>query len=192
MNINRIQRYLKKDNQPKDKLAVIDLNFNINIDEENQFNSEWLVWYHHLKNNWKLDGYRKVFVIRNIKDFWNFHNNINIFGGLSGQHFFIMRKGSKPIWEDETNKNGGSWSIKIPNNKCYDLWIKLAGYMCGETLVDEPLLINGISICIKNSISTVIKIWNNDKQKNSVKLLPNDILNEFGYNIIYKTNIPEY
>ena len=32
----------------------------------------------------------------------------------------------------------------------------------------------------------------NDNKKNSIQNLPTDILNEYGFNIIYKSHIPEY
>ena len=43
------------------------------------FNNNWSIWYHHQKNNWKLDSYKNIYVIKNIKDFWNFNNNFPLF-----------------------------------------------------------------------------------------------------------------
>jgi len=154
--------------------------------------NEWYIWYHHEKNNWKIDGYKKIYEINNIKDFWDFNNNINDLGGINSQHFFMMKKNVHPIWEDENNKSGGCWSIKIPVIKSFDLWLKLSMYIIGETLIDDEYLINGLSICAKNSNTAVIKIWNNDSSKHSLKLLPQEIINEYGFNIIYKSHIPEY
>ena len=34
-----------------------------NDDELNKFNSNWNIWYHHHKNNWKIDSYKKIFNI---------------------------------------------------------------------------------------------------------------------------------
>ena len=62
-----------------------------------------------------------------------------------------MRKDIKPTWEDENNKTGGCWSIKLPVDKSYDIWIKLSSYIVGETLVKNNLSINGLSICTKKS-----------------------------------------
>lgn len=157
-----------------------------------KFNNEWNIWYHHIKNNWKLEGFNKIFTISSVKEFWDFNNNINLLGGINSHHFFMMRKNITPIWEDPENKNGGCWSIKIPTEKSLELWIKLSSYIVGETLIDNSNLINGISICAKNPITSVVKIWNSDTKKNSIKLLPVDILNEYGFNIIYKSHIPEY
>ena len=156
------------------------------------FSSKWNVWYHFQKNNWKLDSYKKIFEISNIVDFWNFSNNLDLIGGLNSQHFFMMRNYITPLWEDKLNKQGGCWSIKISIDKSYELWVKLSMYIVGETLTNENSLINGLSICTKNTTTSVIKIWIKDNNYNSIKNLPREILNEFGFNIIYKSHVPEY
>jgi len=154
--------------------------------------SKWVLWYHHTRNNWKIDGYRKIFTMSTIKDFWDLHNNLDKIGGINNMHFFLMRDDIEPIWEHASNKTGGCWSFKIPSEYANELWLKLAMYMVGETMSSLPLLINGISICLKNPATSVIKIWNNNSKYNSINLLPHDIIEEYGYNIIYKAHIPEY
>ena len=107
---------------------------------------------------------------------------IFIFSYLSLKYYF----------SDDNKKNGGCWSIKIPVEKSYELWIKLSMYIVGESLTNDELLVNGISICAKNTTTSVVKIWINDNRKCSIKSLPINILNEYGFNIIYKSHIPEY
>ena len=177
--MNRIKRYLE--------------NQNCKIYEcKDLLNNKWSIWYHHQKNSWKLESYKKIFEINNIEEFWIFNDNIDLLGGINSQHYFMMREEITPIWEDESNKNGGCWSIKIPLERSYELWIKLSMYIIGETLTNNDFLINGISVCAKNNTTSVVKIWINDNNLNSIQNLPTDILNEYGFNIIYKSHIPEY
>jgi hypothetical protein len=163
-----------------------------------KFNSEWNLWYHHELNNWRVDGYRKIFHIKNIKDFWDLHNNIDCLGGITNQQFFLMRDNVLPIWEDSANRNGGSWSIKLNDiSNVFNIWVKLAMLMVGENLIkDEKSTFNklvvGLSINLRNQNTCIIKIWNRDASMNSIKLLNDDIIKEFGYNIIYKKNMVEY
>ena len=156
------------------------------------FSAKWNVWYHFQKNNWKLDSYKKIFEINDIVDFWNLNNNLDTIGGINSQHFFMMRNDITPLWEDQLNKQGGCWSIKISIDKSYELWVKLSMYIVGETLTNKNDLINGLSICTKNTTTSVVKIWIKDNNYNSIKNLPREILNEFGFNIIYKSHVPEY
>jgi hypothetical protein len=157
-----------------------------------EFHSNWTLWFHREKNNWKIGGYAEVFTIKNIKHFWNFHNNIHKIGGVTAHHFFLMRNDIEPTWEHEKNRTGGTWSFKVPAEDTYKLWERLALYIVGETLVDKPLKINGLSVRLKNPSISIIKIWTSDASYNSLKLLPKPILDDYGYNIIFKANIPEY
>jgi len=163
-----------------------------------KFNSDWNLWYHHELNNWRIDGYRKIFHIKNIKDFWDLHNNIDCIGGITNQQFFFMRDNVLPIWEDTSNRNGGSWSIKLNDiTNVYNVWSKMAMLMVGETIVKEEKhrqskLVVGLSVNLRNQNTCIIKIWNRDCNLSSIHLLHDDIVKEFGYNIIYKKNIVEY
>jgi len=196
------------------KVVNIEINVNTNVEKPEcyvlnkteletlgyfkKFASDWNLWYHHELNNWRVDGYRKIFHVKNIKDYWDLHNNIDCLGGITNQHFFLMRDNILPIWEDTFNRNGGSWSIKLNDiSNVFNVWIKLSSMMIGETIIkDEKYrankLVVGLSINLRNSNVCIIKIWNKDSNANSTKLLHDDIIKEFGYNIIYKKNTTEY
>ena len=57
------------------------------MENNNNFKNEWNLWYHHQKDNWSLDGYRKLYTIKNISDFWNLYNNWDKIGGIRNKHF---------------------------------------------------------------------------------------------------------
>lgn len=205
--MNRIKRYIDSETYEISN-SILDMSDNCStvsdgdsdyetsdsseIESKHKLNCTWYIWYHHQKNNWKLDSYKKIFKINTIESFWQFSNNIDIIGGINSQHYFMMRENVTPIWEDPKNKNGGCWSIKIPMEKSYELWIKLSMYLIGETITNDDFLVNGISICPKNTSTSVVKIWIDDNNKSSIQNLPTEILNEYGFNIIYKAHIPEY
>jgi hypothetical protein len=162
------------------------------------FNTPWHLWYHHELNNWNTSGYRKIFTIKSISDFWDLHHNIEYIGGINNQNFYLMRDGVDPTWEDDRNKNGGSWSIKLTDTvRNFNIWIKLAMYMVGDNMfkdskLDEQKIITGLSINLRNSNTTLIKIWNSDVKYSSITLLQDDITQDFKYNIVYKKHKPEY
>jgi hypothetical protein len=157
--------------------------------EQYQFNESWDIWYHHTLNDWNISGYRKIYTISNIKNFWSFYNNIDCIGGINNLNFYMMRQNITPIWEDSKNRNGGSWSLLVPVEKSYDMWEKIAIHLVGETLLQDTSQITGISIDQKNNVS-VIKIWNNDRTKKDVSLLPSFI--KGNGNIIYKNHKLDY
>ena len=152
----------------------------------------WNIWYHHEKDNWKLSGYKKIYTIKTVGDFWRFYNNWESVGGVTYKHFFVMRDGITPIWEDIENINGGCWSFKIQEEQAEELWQDLSVYLVTnqlcQNLSDE---IVGLSICLKKNNNTVIKIWNKNSKNNSLKLINDNILKKWGMDIIYIAHMPE-
>jgi hypothetical protein len=169
------------------------------INNEYKLANIWDVWIHHIKDNWKIDGYKKIFSISSIDDFWLLHNNIHIISGmydsLNNLQIYIMKSGIKPIWEDTKNRNGGCWSIKINNIDSFNTWVNLGIYMIGESLLNNDIMsqsINGLSYSQKNNTSSIIKIWTENSKHISLDSLNKNIINDYGYNIIYKAHLAEY
>ena len=160
--------------------------------ENYKLNDNWILWYHHEKNNWKINGYRKIYKIETIKHFWELYNNFDRIGGINNQHFFLMREGIEPIWEDEMNKKGGCWSYKKMENESFELWEDLSVRIIGENLLDDNTDLNGLSICLKRQSNSVIKIWNKNSKNNNISLINKDILNKYGKDILYIAHIPEF
>ncbi len=120
-----------------------------------------------------------------------FYNNWDKVGGITNKHFFIMREGIVPIWEDEANINGGCWSFKLPEEQSEEFWEDLSTYLVCDKICDSiPDEIVGLSICLKKNNNVVIKIWNTNSKNNSLKLINEKILNKWGLDIIYIAHMP--
>jgi translation initiation factor 4E len=160
---------------------------------EFQLKYSWILWYHYDKDNWKLSGYKHIYKIDNIINFWKLYNNFNVIGGISNKHFFLMRENITPLWEDNENINGGCWSFKVCENQADELWEDLSVYLLINklcpTISDE---IVGLSICLKKNNNVVIKIWNTNSKNNSLKLINENILKKWGTDIIYIAHIPQH
>ena len=151
-----------------------------------EFKNTWNVWYHHTKDNWKLSGYRKIYDISNIKNFWELYNNWNRLGGILSKQFFVMKNNITPLWEDKMNINGGCWSLKININLADKLWEYLSILLVGEKIYDNDN-INGLSICVKKNNICVIKILIKDNN-NNIKLLNKDIFEKYQPEILFIIN----
>lgn len=142
-------------------------------------NDKWVLWFHDPNDtNWDFSSYLNIYDINSIETFWDVFNNINKSNVENGM-FFIMREGIKPLWEDDKNKEGGCWSFKILKKNIFDSWLDVCVNCVNETLVkniNDANLITGISISPKKSFC-IIKIWNNDKNKNSKDLINDNLLN---------------
>jgi hypothetical protein len=123
----------------------------------------WSLYFHDPNDNdWTTNSYHFIYNINTVetfciifhhfKDYWN--------KGM----FFIMREGITPRWEDESNINGGCFSIKVFPNDLEDYWFELASTLLGDTLAineEHSFNINGISISPKNKYF-IIRIWCKD------------------------------
>jgi translation initiation factor 4E len=134
------------------------------------FNDKWCVWYHHELNEWSVKGYRKIYNIANMEEFWLFFNNLKCLGGINKLHYFLMRDGITPIYEDIKNCRGGTWSSIVSLDSAENSYIELAQQLVGETMSDCPSDINGLSVNVKSGVS-VIKIWNGDRSRSKTSRL---------------------
>ena len=152
---------------------------------------KWNIWYHNEKDNWTISGYKKIYEIATIYDFWKFYNNWDLVGGITNKHFFLMQNDIVPIWEDTKNINGGCWSFKVQEEQAEELWEDLSVYMICNKLISVENEIVGLSICLKKNNNVVIKIWNRNSKINSLKLLNELILKKWGMDIIYIAHMPD-
>ena len=153
-----------------------------------KLNDRWVLWFHNpVDNDWSIDSYRQICSINTIEEFWELMSYLNG-NHISNSMFFLMRKGIKPIWEDEFNENGGCWSFKISKRDVYKAWIELSIALLGEIITldaKESCHINGISISPKKAFS-IIKIWNRDSKKSNNSMLSKKIPFIFLNSSIYK------
>jgi hypothetical protein len=93
-----------------------------NLELETKLPRDWCLWYHYDKDNWKIDGFKKVYSINTVGDFWQLYNNWDKLGSINQRHYFLMQKDVAPMWEDPVNKLGGCWSFKVNENQSQELW----------------------------------------------------------------------
>lgn len=155
------------------------------------FENQWKLWYHSKKDIWTIDGYKKIYNIKTIKDFWKLFNNWDRIGTIHIKHFFIMKNNITPLWEDEMNQKGGCWSFKINDKDTFNLWLDLSVYLVTGNISKINDEIVGISVCLKKNNISVIKIWNSNFKNNSMNLLNSDIIKKWGPEIIYISHMPD-
>jgi translation initiation factor 4E len=141
--------------------------------------SSWSIYYHTFADDdWSIESYNKLFTFNTIEEYWKFMNNLPC---LSNGMFFIMRGEILPIWEDDSNKNGGAWTLFVSNNQIETYFINISAHMVNEQLINLPNEINGLSITPKHK-SFSIKIWNkNMNESKNVKFNEQVNLVALGY-----------
>lgn len=161
------------------------------MDTNTKLNNKWNLWYHHEKDNWKIGGFKKIYEIETIGDFWKLHNNWDKLKGINSKHFFLMKENVCPIWEDPINLNGGCWSYKVHEDQAENLWNELASYLVCDQIISNSDEAVGLSICLKKNNNSVIKIWNTDTKNNSLSQINKNIIKKWGTDIIYIAHMAE-
>lgn len=128
--------------------------------DDNYLNDVWSLYFHDPYDmNWEANSYKFITTISSIEDYINVFKSFDEL--LTRGMFFIMREHITPRWEDENNKNGGCFSLKINKEDVLEKLFEITSSILGETLGKDDLIsmnINGISISPKKNYH-IIRIW---------------------------------
>tara|TARA_B110000858_G_scaffold128142_1_gene145738 strand:+ start:1817 stop:2281 length:465 start_codon:yes stop_codon:yes gene_type:complete len=125
-----------------------------------KLNDTWCFYFHDPYNTeWKIESFKFIASIYSVDDFISiFECYKDIFAkGM----FFIMRENILPMWEDESNKDGGCFSYKLYSDNFIEKFFEILALMIGEQLGKDNNIsknINGISICPKKNYY-IVRIW---------------------------------
>ena len=78
----------------------------------------WVLWFDNPKlkkpdESWE-ENLKRIHTFDTVEDFWCLFNNIVAPTKLTmNSNFHIFKDGVLPMWEDETNKKGGKWIVRL-------------------------------------------------------------------------------
>ncbi|XP_031568324.1 eukaryotic translation initiation factor 4E type 2-like isoform X2 [Actinia tenebrosa] len=106
------------------------------------------------ENNIKIVG-----KFASVEQFWAFYSYMVMPGELTAHcDIHLFKDGIKPIWEDEANKGGGKWIVRLRKGLASRCWENLVLAMLGEQfMVGSEVCGAVISIRFQEDI---ISIWN--------------------------------
>jgi len=132
-------------------------------DGEHKLQSQYCLWYsrrgpgkqnHNFDQNLKLIGR-----FGTCEQFWSLYSHMVKPGDLaSHSDFHLFKMGIKPMWEDEANKFGGKWIVRLRKGLSSRCWENLVLAMLGEQfMVGEEICGAVVSIRFQEDI---LSIWN--------------------------------
>jgi hypothetical protein len=134
------------------------------MDEDVILNDSWTLFFHDpYDNDWSPSSYQRICDIMSIQEFWETTQTLG--GDVANGAFFLMRQDISPQWEDPSNVDGGTISIKVLKKEVVEVWEMLSMLLTGESLMRDKKnysAVNGISITPKKFFC-VIKIWIGNK-----------------------------
>ncbi|RDD46678.1 Eukaryotic translation initiation factor 4E type 2 [Trichoplax sp. H2] len=95
----------------------------------------------------------------NVEQFWNYYSHMARPGDLTGHSdIHLFKDGIKPIWEDEANREGGKWIIRLRKGLASRYWENLILAMIGEQFaVGNEICGAVVSIRFQEDI---LSLWN--------------------------------
>ena len=103
---------------------------------------------------------KKIAEFDTIEDFWGIFQHLRKPDSCKpGIEFFMFKEPIKPLWEDENNKNGGRFSIKLKRGYTTIIWEEMIFVLIGGILPKEMKEeINGIVVSSRKEFNT-LQIW---------------------------------
>merc|ERR1712137_695540 len=122
---------------------------------------------------------RKIGTFSTIEQFWSYYNHMvrpNELPNTADYHMF--KKGIKPMWEDDANKKGGKWIVRLKKGLATKFWEDLVlATVGGQFDVGEEIC--GVVISIRYQ-EDIISVWNrnatNKHARDTIQNLLKDVL----------------
>ena len=93
------------------------------------------------------------------QDFWNIYVHLRHPSALptvSDYHFF--RDGIRPVWEDDENKRGGKWTLKLKKGVSDRLWEDLLLAMIGDQFAEAGDEVCGAVLSVRPG-EDILSVW---------------------------------
>lgn len=71
-----------------------------------------------------------------IKHFWELFNQFPLAALKMKDSVHFFKRGVTPVWEDDRNSNGGSWTFRIPKAQSEEFWKEILLLAVGEQFAD--------------------------------------------------------
>jgi len=120
------------------------------------------------KHNQNFDQNLKLLSrFASVEQFWGFYNHLARPSDLhTHSDFHMFKDGIKPMWEDEANKHGGKWIVRLRKGLASRCWENLLLALLGEQFyVGDDICGAVVSVRFQEDI---ISVWN--RSANNMKL----------------------
>ncbi len=83
--------------------------------------------------------------------------------------YHIFKKGIRPVWEDEDNKYGGKWTVKLKKGVSDRYWEDLLLAIIGDQFSETTENICGAVLSVRNG-EDLLSIWTRVEDAKNVKI----------------------
>ncbi|KAL1974822.1 hypothetical protein VTN31DRAFT_5026 [Thermomyces dupontii] len=129
--------------------------------DEHPLKTTWVLWYR--PPTPKSSDYEKSTIalatIPSVESFWSIYTHLkrpSLLPTVSDYHIF--KKGIRPVWEDEANKKGGKWIVRLKKGVADRYWEDLLLAIVGDQFGDASDEICGAVLSVRSG-EDVLSVW---------------------------------
>ena len=128
---------------------------------EHSLKSTWIVWYRPPTS--KYSDYEKSTIplaqFSTVESFWTVYCHLKRPSSLpSVSDYHIFKKGIRPVWEDEENKRGGKWIVRLKKGVADRYWEDLLLAMIGDQFAEASEEVCGAVLSVRSG-EDVLSVW---------------------------------
>lgn len=128
---------------------------------ENPLKSTWIVWYRPPTS--KYSDYEKSTIplasFSTVEAFWTIYSHLKRPSSLpSVSDYHVFKKGVRPVWEDEENKKGGKWIVRLKKGVSDRFWEDLLLAIVGDQFAEAGEEVCGAVLSVRSG-EDVLSVW---------------------------------
>ncbi|KAI0403667.1 translation initiation factor eIF4e [Xylaria palmicola] len=135
----------------------------------------WVFWYRPPIT--KANGYieydktlHAMMTVKTVEEFWLAYSHLKRPSSLpTVSDYHLFKEGVRPIWEDEENKHGGKWILRLKKGVADRYYEDLIMACVGDQFGDESDEICGIVLSMRNG-EDVLSIWTKNTGQRVLKI----------------------
>ena len=138
---------------------------------------------HPLKSTWtlfyrpptsKYSDYEKSTLklasISTVENFWTIYSHLKRPSQLpSVSDYHIFKEGIRPVWEDEANKRGGKWIVRLKKGVADRYWEDLLFAIVGDQFMEAGEEVCGAVLSVRSG-EDVLNVWTKMDGGRNVKI----------------------
>ncbi|KAL9106693.1 MAG: hypothetical protein Q9227_008345 [Pyrenula ochraceoflavens] len=139
---------------------------------EHALRSSWTLFYRPPTN--KYQDYEKSTIqlasIGTVESFWTIYSHLKRPSSLPAvSDYHIFKKGIRPVWEDEANKKGGKWIIRLKKGVADRYWEDLLLAIIGDQFVEAADEVCGAVLSVRSG-EDVLSVWTKNDGGRNIKI----------------------
>ncbi|KAL9126486.1 MAG: hypothetical protein Q9217_004468 [Psora testacea] len=128
---------------------------------EHSLKSTWIVWYRPPTS--KYSDYEKSTIplahFSTAETFWAVYTHLKRPSTLPAvSDYHIFKKGIRPVWEDEENKKGGKWIVRLKKGVSDRYWEDLLLAIIGDQFAEAGEEVCGAVLSVRSG-EDVLSVW---------------------------------